>query len=316
MYVPVSARGLEQDYLMHLDSRLDSNDLEKTRVTFPWAEVVFPLETRDESVGWLLLGKKRDNRPYDEEDSDFLSFWKAASAVRLRGVSLREEKIRLEKMRVVSQFSAFLLHDVKNLAQLLRLISTNAENVKDEPDVSEQFYTETLKDIKQASLRAERILELVSLATGKVSIREEVIELKSLIEDLVHGFPKQDHTEITLSAPRSLRVRGDRNLLHRAFENLIWNAYDALRESNGGEIHVTLKAKGNQAVLSIADNGPGIRPEVLPKLFIPFQTTKKDGLGLGLYQVKVFIEINKGTIEVDSKEGKGAAFTIYLPVMR
>jgi signal transduction histidine kinase len=173
-----------------------------------------------------------------------------------------------------------------------------------------------LKDIKQASVRAEHILELVALATGNVNVREEKIDLKALLEDLVNGFPKQERTELKLSARDSIWIRGDRGLLQRAFENLLWNAYDALRDSNGGTVHVTLGREGNRAILSFEDSGPGVQPEILPKLFIPFQTTKKDGLGLGLYQVKVFIELNKGSIEIQSEEGKGATFTIFLPATR
>jgi signal transduction histidine kinase len=316
MYVPVSSRGVQKSGLKHLDIRLDPDDLKTTRATFPWAEMVFPLETREESVGWLLLGRKRDRTPFDREDEDFLNFWKVASTVRLRGVSLREEKIRLEKMRVVTQFSAFLLHDVKNLAQLLRLISVNAENVRDDPELSKEFYTETLKDIKHANVRAEKILELVSLATGNVHAREESFDLKAFLEELVHGFPEQARTKLRLKAPRSVIVRGDRNLLTRAMENLLWNAYDALLEGTGGRIWVKLAKMGQKALITVQDDGPGVRPEVLPRMFIPFQTTKQDGLGLGLYQAKVFVEANRGTIEVESKEGEGATFLIRLPATK
>jgi len=76
----------------------------------------------------------------------------------------------------------------------------------------------------------------------------------------------------------------------------------------------TLRQNG-WAVLAIADNGCGMSPEFLSRsLFRPFQTTKKSGLGIGMFQSKMIVEAHKGKIEVESQTGKGTTFRIYLPL--
>ena len=87
---------------------------------------------------------------------------------------------------------------------------------------------------------------------------------------------------------------------------------------SGGEVTVRLEREGEQAVLSVTDEGMGIPPEELPRLFEPFHRSKavKDvipGVGLGLSVVKAFVEMHGGHIEVESEPGKGATFTITLP---
>jgi signal transduction histidine kinase len=86
---------------------------------------------------------------------------------------------------------------------------------------------------------------------------------------------------------------------------------------HGGQIHIETNQNNGWAVLVVSDNGSGMKPEFLNRsLFRPFQTTKKNGLGIGMFQSKMIVEAHKGRIEVESEPGKGTTFRIYLPLQK
>ncbi len=99
--------------------------------------------------------------------------------------------------------------------------------------------------------------------------------------------------------------------------NLLLNARDAVcgERAEGGRIEVRTDHRGGRVVLSVADNGCGMSPEFLKdSLFRPFQTTKKKGLGIGMFQSRMVVEAHGGTIQVESEAGKGTTVRVSLPV--
>ena len=96
--------------------------------------------------------------------------------------------------------------------------------------------------------------------------------------------------------------------------NLIFNAREAVPAASGQVRIQTLQQPG-WAVLAVSDNGCGMSQEFLGRsLFRPFQTTKKNGLGIGMFQSKMIVEAHKGKIEVESEPGKGTTFRVFLPL--
>jgi two-component system cell cycle sensor histidine kinase/response regulator CckA len=126
------------------------------------------------------------------------------------------------------------------------------------------------------------------------------------------------------------QVRVDRSQLETAVMNLAVNARDAVRAHGGGEVTIRTArltqeeavrlgypgAQGDQALIEVSDDGPGIPPEIQDKIFDPFFTTKPvgEGTGLGLATVYGIVKQSDGWISVSSKPGEGAAFRIFLPV--
>ncbi len=105
----------------------------------------------------------------------------------------------------------------------------------------------------------------------------------------------------------------DRDQLQKALENLLMNAHEAT--GNGGQITVITNNRGTWAEIAICDNGCGMSQEFINKhLFRPFQTTKKKGMGIGLFHCKTIVEAHSGKIEVESEEGKGTTFRVFLPM--
>jgi signal transduction histidine kinase len=104
----------------------------------------------------------------------------------------------------------------------------------------------------------------------------------------------------------------DRAQIQNVLTNLLLNARDAL--TSGGQIKVETSQRNGWAILRVSDNGCGMTTEFIKRsLFRPFQTTKKKGLGIGMFQARIIVEAHHGRIEVESTPGKGTAFRILLP---
>ena len=109
------------------------------------------------------------------------------------------------------------------------------------------------------------------------------------------------------------RILADREQIQSVVTNLVLNARDAL--GSGGRIQVRTEHRGDRVVLSVADNGCGMSPAfVKESLFRPFQSTKKKGLGIGLFQSRAIVQAHGGGMQVESEVGKGTTFLVSFPV--
>ena len=126
--------------------------------------------------------------------------------------------------------------------------------------------------------------------------------------------PKLTEFEIALSStiePAGLMLTADPDLVDQVMINLILNAQDAVKNKSGA--HIQLSAypnKNGRTVLEVKDNGPGIKPDIMDKIFMPFFTSKKDGSGIGLSLSRQIMHLHKGTISVKSWPDEGALFTL------
>ena len=118
------------------------------------------------------------------------------------------------------------------------------------------------------------------------------------------------HIEVRKNYPeRPMEIKADRSKLVIAFTNLVINAIESM-ETGRGKLTVTISKMSGAFSVSIRDNGKGISDEHLSKIFEPFFTSKKNGMGLGLSACHSIIESHKGTIYVESKPDKGSNFVI------
>lgn len=127
---------------------------------------------------------------------------------------------------------------------------------------------------------------------------------------------------IHLDAPAALRIQGDADLLHRAIFNLVLNALQ--HSDDGGEVRVDIRAVDDRSLppgagfdegvrLRVMDQGRGVAPDDLARVFDPFFTTRRGGSGLGLALVQRAVEAHEGVLFVDSELGEGTTFTLFLP---
>ncbi|MEE8425341.1 MAG: HAMP domain-containing sensor histidine kinase [Elusimicrobiota bacterium] len=144
--------------------------------------------------------------------------------------------------------------------------------------------------------------------------KPEPVPLAALLESAVMGF---DGVKTDAGAAGKKEVSADAELaktsIRNAVENAVQAAGDGEKNDGKGKVRVTAKIAGKRAVIEVADDGPGIPEEARPRMFLPFNTTKPRGIGMGLAYARKALSRQNGDIElVDSK--KGARFTISLPL--
>ncbi|MCZ6539690.1 MAG: ATP-binding protein, partial [Chloroflexi bacterium] len=166
------------------------------------------------------------------------------------------------------------------------------------------------------------ILDISRLETGNLALEMSEVSLESLLPELVEAVARQFEDmqlDVTVNIPSKLRaVWADRERSAQAFSNLLTNAMRYTPK--GGKINVSGKQVGDQVEICVRDTGVGIRPENQARVFDKFVRLSKDGrrppgsTGLGLAITKTLVELQGGSIRLESEYGKGSAFTISLPV--
>jgi PAS domain S-box-containing protein len=164
---------------------------------------------------------------------------------------------------------------------------------------------------KEAALLLQAIERLLAFARP-VQLSAERIDLRELIaEQTAHLDDIGGDVAVALHGPPAI-IEGDRVLLSRALENLLRNAADAVRQNGGGSITVTIRDEPLPTV-TIADTGAGFNPADAPRLFLPFQSNKPGGFGMGLPLAKKIVLLHGGTLRLTGETGKGAVATIEFP---
>lgn len=174
-----------------------------------------------------------------------------------------------------------------------------------------------IEKIEKASLHARQIIQKLLVFTGQVPAEKKPVNLNEVVEDglyfLYARCAKEGIELVCDCCPTLPVVLADPVQLNQVLVNLVVNALQAV--SGPGKITVRTEAAGRSVRLIVQDTGPGMPPEVLDKIFVPFFTTKDigQGTGLGLPVVHGIITAHGGTIHVESCVGRGTCFEIHLP---
>ena len=226
---------------------------------------------------------------------------------------LQEQVSRSERLASLGRVVAEITHEIKNP---LMLIGGFARQLK--KAVAGEKDRKKLKIIATEVARLEKLLiELHNLYLPSESKFSQV-EINGVLKD-VYEMAKEDCRERRISVALNIDkqatfVEGDGEKLKQVLLNLVKNAIEALND--GGNVTIESHLNGDMVDITIEDDGPGIAEELHEKIFAPFFTTKKEGSGLGLNICKRIIDEHKGcSFDLRTEEGKGAAFTISLPVV-
>jgi two-component system, cell cycle sensor histidine kinase and response regulator CckA len=237
-----------------------------------------------------------------------------------------------EKMRAIGQFVSGVAHDFNNL---LSAITLRLDELSLRHPVGDPSY-QGLVELRSTADRLADLVRKLLAYSRKQTLQREVLELGGLvseIEVLLRRVLREDVRLETDYGRNSPLVRIDRGQLETALMNLAVNARDAVRAKGGGVVCIRTArlsladaraagyadpraGPGDVALIEVADNGPGIPPDVKSKIFDPFFTTKPvgEGTGLGLSTVYGIVKQAEGWIEVDSTPDEGATFRVFLPV--
>ena len=229
---------------------------------------------------------------------------------------LEEQLIQAEKLAAMGQMLAGVAHELNNpLTAILGVTELLRERGgADEPTKRQLELTH-----RQAR-RAARIVQNLLEFSRPASPQKKPLDLNNLLDrtlQLHEHSLRRNNIEVDFHPQAGLPgVIGDANQLIQVFLNLVTNAEQAIREvRDTGRIQIRAGRNGNQLTITVQDDGVGIRPEALPRIFDPFYTTKRPGggTGLGLSICMSIIREHGGNIEAETLPAGGSAFTIYLP---
>ena len=259
-------------------------------------------------MGVVTLADRVGGTPYTVEELDLLKCLGDQIAVGLLNLRLTEEITRGKELEAFQAMSAFFVHDLKNAASTLSLTLQNLPVHFDDP----AFRSDALRGIGET---ANRINELISRLTAlrylEVNLAE--VDLNRVVDDALEALNGTANIKVLKDLRLEPKLRLDRDQLGSVITNLLLNARDAVGPE--GEVRIETAQNGNWAIVSIADNGCGMTPAFLKSsLFRPFQTTKRKGLGIGMFQSKMIVEAHRGRILVESEPAVGTTFRVMLPL--
>ncbi len=271
--------------------------------------VCVPLNAGGEAIGFLVLGDRVAGTPFTPEDLDLLKCLGEQLGAALRTLNLSEQIAQAREMQAFQAMSAFLVHDLKNTASTLTLMLRNMAVHYDKP----AFREDALRGLSNSAQHINDLISRLTTLRQKLEIRKSPGDLKDIAQRAVSALGDAAGVRLEQAHQPLPKLALDGPQIESVVTNLLFNARDAL---NGeGTIRIQTERHDRWAVLTVSDTGCGMTPEfVANHLFKPFQTTKKKGLGIGMFQARTIVEAHGGRIEVQSASGKGTAFRVWLPL--
>jgi len=279
------------------------------------AVLCVPIRCGDELIAFVTLSRELRGERYGTDDCDLLRAIVYHVGMLLSHTRLAEERRGAAEMEALHRFSAFCLHDLKNLASRLSLVVQNAEAHRDDP----AFWKSVMLTVADTVKKMMALMSKLSLKTAHQGVLESV-DVQEVIAQTLESLNGALSGRVEIACERVPPVLIVKEQLQQVLLNLILNAGQAIRGNGahvgapGAAIRITTQQVNGFVVVTVADTGPGIEPEKLRTLFQPFRTTKEGGLGIGLFQCKRILEAHRGTIHVESEVGRGTRVLIELPV--
>ena len=220
-------------------------------------------------------------------------------------------------MDLLGQMAGGLAHDFKNLLSVVSGYSRLISEISTEPKIQDYAANIQLANDRAAGL----IKNLLTFSSGE-TVRNEQFTVNDVVHEVKKLLPPILGRTVRLfveTESKPYQISGDSGKIHQCLLNLCINARDALAEKTGGAVTMRLKDDplAGWCLIEVEDNGPGISPDIIGRIFDPFFSTKKkqEGTGLGLSVVYGIVKAHGGEIIVDSRPGEGVTFRIRLPLV-
>jgi putative PEP-CTERM system histidine kinase len=277
-------------------------------VALPRAWLLLPLVLEHRLIGFVVLAQARARRAFDWEDTDLLRAAGSQVAATLAQAADARRVAEARQFEGFNRLTAFLMHDLKNIAAQQSLLLQNAERHKHNP----AFVDDMLTTVANSVQRISRLLE--QLRGDAAPASRARVQLARVIEKALGECRAQSPRPEYAPAAENLWVHADSDQFATVLGHVIRNAQDAAREHG----HVTLRVgrEAAHAVIEIEDDGAGMDEDFIRnRLFQPFFTTKASkGMGIGAYQAREYVHSLGGAMRVNSTPGQGTVFTIQLPL--
>jgi signal transduction histidine kinase len=292
--------------------------------------VALPIRNRGRIVGVLEVLNKRGPRPFDEQDLAVLTlaanqigvaienarlYERLQEKFALTSAELKETQARLirsERLAALGGLSQGVAHEVRNPVMSIGGFAKRLRK-RFGPDDPEAEYVEI---ILRETERLQRMVEDIDRYTRMPEPTFSEVKLSTLVQGSLNiwneSHAREDVTIETQLAPEDPTLYVDKDQMTRALIHLMCNAGEAM--PSGGTLSILTCWQAGALVISVKDNGPGIAPENLSRIFDPFFTSKTRGSGLGLTTVNRIVSDHGGEVKVFSTPGEGTEVQILLEV--
>lgn len=268
-----------------------------------------PLRAREQSLGALVLADRVNGASYTAEELHLLQCMADQMSSVLLNLRLAEELARSRELEAFQTMSAFFVHDLKNAASSLNLMLKNLPIHFNDP----AFREDALRAVGNTARRIDEMIARLSALRQQPRFQPVATGLNQLVKEVLDRLGGMPRVEVITELQPLPQILADCDQIQSVITNLVLNARDALGPE--GRIVVRTEHSSPNVVLTVTDNGCGMSATFLQEsLFRPFQSTKKNGLGIGMYQSRMIVEAHGGSIWAESEPGKGSTFWVSLPV--
>src|SRR5256884_263502 len=234
-------------------------------------------------------------------------------------VQQKDRTLQAERVAAWRELARRLAHELKNPLFPLQVTVENLTRAKQKsPEMFEEVFREGTATLLAEINNLKTIIGRFSEFSRMPQPQRRPTQVNDVVRSVLRVFQAQlqnnDKSQITVRTELSNalpEISADPDLLHRALQNLVLNAIDAMPQ--GGELTIRTATLANRVELSVSDTGAGLTQEECERLFTPYYTTKQHGTGLGLAIVQSVVSDHGGKISVESTKEKGTMFRIELP---
>jgi len=242
-----------------------------------------------------------------------------------RDLTMRKQVEELQRTeRRMNEFLAMLGHELRNPLSPMQTALEVLDIKKTDAEAIDWAIRVFGRQVEHLTRLVDDLLDVSRITSGKIALRFETLDIGQVVRDTLDAMRAQieqrDHRLTITLSPVPLYVRADPTRLAQVITNLVGNS--AKYTPNGGEIEVTVERDGDFAMLSVTDNGIGIAPELVPRMFDLFVQgdraldRKEGGLGIGLTLVKRLVELHGGSVAAASGGlRQGSQFSVRLPML-
>jgi putative PEP-CTERM system histidine kinase len=306
-------------FLAHSGWIVDLDEFRQRPSTYPGLELpawllatagawlVVPLHDGRRLLGFVVLARPRTAIVLNWEVLDLLKTAARQAAGFVAQLQAAEALLEARKFDAFNRMSAFVVHDQKNIVTQLSMMLKNAQRHHANPE----FQQDMLMTVESSLEKMRRLM--LQLREGATPVGgSHGVELSPIARRIEAQAAAQGR-RLELTVDPRLATRGHEDRLERVLGHLVQNAFDATPRE--GRVWLVARRVSGQVEVEVGDNGAGMDGDfVKTRLFRPFSTTKRTGMGIGTYESMQYIRELGGSIEVDSAPGQGTRLTVRLPV--
>jgi two-component system nitrogen regulation sensor histidine kinase NtrY len=307
------------------------NEAFKNLISIPYLKTIHSLEKREPGLYKDIMRLKPGDAKVMSitRDQQQIKMLVTASIIRsddkmykLIAFQNVSEALDETESKAWSKLLNVMTHEIMNSVAPISSLADTLKNRLQSPEIANSIQSAELEDISLGidtiKRRSEGLLKftesyrslnkITKLDLNKILVRNMFENLNSLMRPTLEK--KNIELEIILRDP-ALAIEADINLIDQVMINLLINAIEAVKDKEHPRITLSAEIQSNNRTLvKVMDNGLGMPPELMDKIFIPFFSTRKTGSGIGLSLCKQIMLLHKGNIQVQSTEGKGSAFIL------